>query len=120
MTRTALLACLAALAGCISPTAEPIGEAADAAEPCDCSALPVTPCSRPACDNGTCYLEHTPDGEPADVDQPHGDCATAVCVGLRVVQAYEPHDAPMLPDHCLVALCTPGGVAWLERDGCYP
>lgn len=121
MTRLALIACcLAALTSCAAPLAEPTGEASDATEACDCSALPTTPCSRPACDDGVCYLDHTPDGEPADVDQPHGDCMTAVCVGLRVVQAYEPHDRPTLPDGCLTSLCTPFGPVWVERDGCSP
>lgn len=113
------LAALLLLTSCALPT-EPVGEAADAAEPCDCSALPVTPCSRPACDDGVCYLAHTPDGDLADVEQPHGDCLTSVCVGLTVVEVYEPHDPPVLPDGCVVALCTPAGVAWIERDGCYP
>ena len=109
------------LCSCAAPLAEPTGEASDAAMACDCSALPTTPCSRPACDeHGVCYLDHTDDGDPADMDQPHGDCMTAVCVGLAVVQTFEPHDPPMLPDHCLVAWCTPVGVAWIERDGCYP
>ena len=120
MTRLALIACLAALAGCAAPLAEPTGEATDAAEACDCAGLPTTPCSRPVCDDGTCYLAHTPDGDPADVDQPHGDCETAVCVGLAVVQAYEPHDRPSLPDGCLTSLCTPLGPVWIERDGCLP
>lgn len=121
MSRLALIACLAALAGCAASLAEPTGEAADATEPCDCAELPTTPCSRPACDeHGVCYLDHTPTGDPADVEQPHGDCATEVCINLRVVHAYEPHDRPTLPDGCLTSLCTPFGPVWVERDGCLP
>ena len=119
----ALPACTLAAAPSGPEDAPAHGTAADASPApwCDCGGLPVTPCSRPACtDKGVCYLDHTLDGEAADVEQVHGDCATSVCVGLEVVQLYEPHDPPMLPDGCLAALCTPGGAAWVERDGCYP
>ena len=122
MTRALLLAFLT-LPACALPTGptdaqEAPAEVALPFTPCDCDGLPTTPCSRPACDDGTCYLEHTDDGEPADVDQPHGDCLTAVCVGLAVVQAYEPHDRPTLPDICGASLCTPAGPVWIARDGC--
>ena len=120
------LALLAALPACTldaapsSPEDAP-GEAMAADTWCDCDGLPVAPCSRPACDgNGVCYLDHTLDGEAADVDQPHGDCLTAVCIGLAVVQAYEPHDRPTLPDACVTSVCTPTGPVWTERDGCLP
>lgn len=86
----------------------------------DCVDLPTTPCVRPACD-GVCYLVSVPDGEmPDGVDQPHGDCATLVCMGLQVVKILETHDPPVLPDDCVVALCTEKGVVWIEREGCYP
>lgn len=114
---SALPACTLA-AGAGSPEDAP-GVVALASGDCDCSALPTTPCSRPACDDGTCYLAHTPDGEPADVDQPHGDCATAVCVGLAVVQAYEPHDAPTLPDECVVSVCELTGPVFYVRPACF-
>lgn len=122
MNRAFLLAL--ALPACALPTGhtdaqEAPAEVALPSTPCDCSALPTTPCSRPACDeHGTCYLAHTTDGEPADVDQPHGDCLTAVCVGLAVVQAYEPHDRPTLPGPCVTSLCTPAGPVWIARDEC--
>lgn len=129
MRPTVLLAALLALPACVlaSPTSSPEDapgqvEAADTSPApwCDCGGLPTTPCSRPACTaEGVCYLDHTPTGEPAD-EQPHGDCLTAVCVGLEVVQVYEPHDRPTLSDECLTSTCTPGGPVWTERDGCYP
>ena len=115
---SALPACT--LAAATSGPEDAPGEAMAADTWCDCDGLPTTPCSRPACDeHGTCYLDHTADGEPAD-EQPHGDCLTAVCVGLEVVQVYEPHDRPTLPDGCLTSVCTPAGPVWTERDGCLP
>lgn len=123
LSALALPACTLAAAPSSHEGAPAHGTAADTSPApwCDCGGLPTTPCSRPACDDhGTCYLDHTPDGEAADVAQVHGDCLTAVCVGLKVVQVYEPHDRPTLPDECVASVCTPAGPAWVERDACLP
>lgn len=71
----------------------------------DCSFIPVAPCSRPACDNGVCIQDNTPNGEPADVFQAHGDCITLVCDKLDVVIMAEPHDIPFPPWECAKSFC---------------
>lgn len=84
----------------------------------DCSFIPTTACSRPACFGGVCVQFNTPNGEPADTPQHHGDCKTFVCWNLAVIAVAEPHDPPFLPGPCVTSYCR-GAVPVIVKRDCW-
>lgn len=110
MKQCVLLAILTINAGCLAmPEAEHTEEVEQALDKCesvfDCSFIPVAPCSRPMCAEGVCIQDNTPNGEPADVPQIHGDCITLTCDKLDVVITAESHDIPFPPWECARSYC---------------
>lgn len=106
--KKAILALL--LTACAIPVeSETIGTTEQALDECkteaDCAFIPTKPCSRPACDDGVCVQENTPDGELANAIQLHGDCRKTVCVGLVATTIAEPHDYPFAASKCERSYC---------------